>query len=164
MSTLLTNLAADLTARGYTAASDPQAVATTLNGLTVTTVVPGAFVRLRTLDNLFVDPVACQAVIDGLAGAAATLAASSDAPTAAMGKRLHRAVGYMAGTGDTDGIDVGDPSVRTMIDQLAMQEVLTAAAAATIKAYGTSTVGYVQATYGVPALTADDVVAAWGAK
>ena len=155
-------LATDLTTRGFAASGDAQAAATAMNALTTTATVHTP-VNERTIGGAL-----------GIAGVTAVLTAltSAAANGLVLGGTTYPAVTFQyilrqlqnAGAyASPGGLDSGDPEFAEFVGLLAGAGVLTAAQAATLTALGTTTTSYVQATYGVPALTAADVMQAFGA-
>ncbi len=75
-------------------------------------------------------PLAAEAVLLKLEGARDSLLGSADPASKLTGSLLHRQLGFLAG----DGLDLGDPALRGMLDQFAAVGILTATDAANLKA------------------------------
>lgn len=117
-----------------------------------------ALVRFRTLDMMF-NAAECYQIETALTATITALLATPDDDPAVlakrgMGSRLRRAQAYMQGTADSDGIDVGDASVRADVTAM-VGTVLTEAQAAAILALGEIRT-YVD---GGPGITEADVAA-----
>lgn len=132
-------------------------IVTLANAPTIT--LKPALVRFRTLDMMF-PADQCYQIETALAATITALLATPDDDPAVlakrgMGSRLRRAQSYMQGTADSDGIDVGDASVRADVAAM-VGSVLTAEQAAAILAMG-ETRTYID---GAPGITEADVAAA----
>ena len=161
MSIVYATLAADLTARGYSAASDPQAVATAMNGLAVSTVVH-APVNERSLMGA-IGSVAAAGIVTALtSGSANGMTLGGTAYPAALFGLFLRQLQAAGSYAQPGGLDAGDLEFGQFVGLMAGAGLLTADQATAVTALGIGTAGYVQATYGVPALTAADVIVAFG--
>lgn len=67
-------------------------------------------------------PVAAEAVLMKLEGAAAALAISVSTQDKVLGSLIHRQLGFLA----AEGLDFGSPALRGMLDQFAASGILSA--------------------------------------
>lgn len=75
-------------------------------------------------------PLAAEAILLKLEGARDAMLTSQDAGTRVMGSLLRRQLGFLAG----DGLDFGSAALRGMLDQFALQGVLTSEEVGGLKA------------------------------
>lgn len=78
-------------------------------------------------------PVGAEVILMTLEGAAATLKASESQQDKVLGSLIARQLGFLAG----DGLDFGSPALRTMLDQFALLNILTAEQVSGLKAIAT---------------------------
>lgn len=130
-------------------------VANTINARTATVIEKPKMIGERGIMSalgISAGPVFMTALDDF---AAATLAA--DHPLLAYQPGIKRAVKWLYG----EGLDVGDPLTRSMLDALAAASVITSSAATTVKAVAEKTVSY-PVSVGWGALSENDI--AWAAR
>lgn len=145
-------LQTDLIARGYTAQSDPQATGAAMNALT-SSVRNSYFVNYRTIMG-----VAGQAPVERLGALLATQSPVTHSILLQAGLNDGSSGGMDMANAATQGFVAELPNMTDANGNLGF----TAAHVTTLTALGQSTPSYVSQTYDVPALTATDIIVAFG--
>ena len=110
-----------------------------LNTTTTTRVKPQeTLIRLRTLyGNASIGPIVAETIMSKLGAVASS--------QSAMAPIIATVIGWLRGTGETDGVDIANQNTRDMLDSLETSGVLTNAEVASLKALGEDTLTLVEA-------------------
>jgi len=139
-------LKVDLVARGFLVTGNPIVTAAAMNAIAPVSVTQSYFFGFRDIVN-----------VCGVATAEALIAfLKTSFPTMVAGLTV-----FGKTDGSAGGFDISQAAIQTWIQGGVTASKISQAQANSLIALGTISVPYIQQTYGVAALIADDINAAW---